>query len=55
DRDDRRPPFSKEKSGRDGGSDERRQRKSGPKPYGFDSFRQTKTRGENEDDPFLSE
>ncbi len=59
DRDDKRPggrpPFSSERKGRDGGSDERRQRKTGPKPYGFDSFRQTKTRGEHEDDPFLSE
>ncbi|MDY0243450.1 MAG: class I SAM-dependent methyltransferase [Sphaerochaeta sp.] len=59
DRDDRRPggrpSFSSDRRGRDGGSDERRQRKSGPKPYGFDSFRQTKTRGEHEDDPFMSE
>ena len=59
DRDDRRPggrpSFSSDRRGRDGGSDERRQRKSGPKPYGFDSFRQTKTRGEHEDDPFFSE
>ncbi|WP_319758379.1 class I SAM-dependent methyltransferase [uncultured Sphaerochaeta sp.] len=59
DRDDRRPggrpSFSSDRRGRDSGSDERRQRKSGPKPYGFDSFRQTKTRGEHEDDPFMSE
>jgi 23S rRNA G2069 N7-methylase RlmK/C1962 C5-methylase RlmI len=50
-----RPSSPSDRRGRDGGSDERRQRKSGPKPYGFDSFRQTKTRGEHEDDPFMSE
>ncbi|MGH0051907.1 MAG: class I SAM-dependent rRNA methyltransferase [Sphaerochaetaceae bacterium] len=60
DRDDRRggrSPFSDDKrGGRFGDScEERRQRKSGPKPYGFDSFRQTRTRGEHEDDPFFSE
>ncbi len=49
-----RPSFSDDRRSREG-SGERRPRKSGPKPYGFDGFRPTRTRGENEDDPFFSD
>jgi 23S rRNA (guanine2445-N2)-methyltransferase / 23S rRNA (guanine2069-N7)-methyltransferase len=31
----------------------KRERKSSPKPYGFDKFRETRTRGENENDSFF--
>ncbi len=60
DRDDRggRPPFVSREERKpfsdreDSRNSERRPRRSAPKPYGFDSFRQTRTRGENEQDFF---
>ena len=48
-----RPAFSAPRD--EAGADARvkRERKSSPKPYGFDKFRETRTRGEHEDDSFF--
>ncbi len=48
-----RPAFSSPRD--EAGSEGRvkRERKSSPKPYGFDKFRETRTRGENENDSFF--
>ncbi len=52
-RDGGRPPFAGDRERSEGDAPARRERKSAPKPYGFDKFRQTKTRGEHEDDSFF--
>ncbi|NLE16725.1 MAG: hypothetical protein GX626_12750 [Spirochaetales bacterium] len=48
-----RPAFATPRD--EAGSEGRvkRERKSSPKPYGFDKFRETRTRGENENDSFF--
>ncbi|MPM29336.1 Ribosomal RNA large subunit methyltransferase K/L [bioreactor metagenome] len=48
-----RPAFSapRDEAGTEGRV--KRERKSSPKPYGFDKFRETRTRGENENDSFF--
>ncbi|HHT80302.1 MAG TPA: hypothetical protein GXZ69_03540, partial [Spirochaetales bacterium] len=53
DRDDRggRPSYGdreRKPFDRDGGDAQRRERKSSPKPYGFDKFKDTRTRGDEE-------
>ena len=52
-RDGGRAPFAGNRERSEGDAPARRERKSAPKPYGFDKFRQTKTRGEHEDDSFF--
>ena len=48
-----RPPFAGNRERSEGDAPVRRERKSAPKPYGFDKYRETKTRGEHEDDSFF--